>query len=129
MQGLEQQPSTSQAQFMQPMYMSYIEGPKMDWAVNDGLYRRFVKWKLKCENILDYELAIVPESKMCKKVIAGSGLFGMDQYVSWCLPVDEFNLNTIWSKYTNFCKPQANEARARFDLLTSFCQGNRSVDE
>ena len=28
-----------------------------------------------------------------------------------------------------FAKPQTNEARARFDLLTSFRQGNRSVDE
>ena len=34
----------------------------------------------------------------------------------------------MWSKYENFCKPQVNEVRARFDLLTSFRQGNRSVD-
>ena len=31
------QPSTSQAQFVPPMFMSYIEGPKMDWTVNDAL--------------------------------------------------------------------------------------------
>ena len=34
--------STSQAQFMPAMYMPYIEGPKMDWTVNDGLYQRFL---------------------------------------------------------------------------------------
>ena len=28
-----------------------------------------------------------------------------------------------------FCKPQSNEVRARFDLLTSFRKGDRSVDE
>ena len=28
-----------------------------------------------------------------------------------------------------FCKPQANELRARFDLLTSFKQDQMSVDE
>ena len=39
------------------------------------------------------------------------------------------SLDTIWSKYEDFCKPQENEVRARFDLLTSFRQGNRSVDE
>ena len=33
------------------------------------------------------------------------------------------------SDWIPFCKPQANEGRARFDLLTSFHQGNRSVDE
>ena len=30
------------------MYMLYIEGLKMDWMVNDALYQRFLKWKLKC---------------------------------------------------------------------------------
>ena len=79
MQLLEQQPSTSQVQFLPTMYMSYIEGPKMDWTVNDGLYHRFLKWKLKCENILDCELAMLPDSKKCKKVIPQSGDFGMDQ--------------------------------------------------
>ena len=46
------QPSTSQPQsFVQPMFMSYIEGPKMDWSVNDSYYHKFLKWKLKCEKI------------------------------------------------------------------------------
>ena len=70
-----------------------------------------------------------PESKKCKKVVAWSGDFGTDQYVSWCLSANELNLDTIWSKYEDFCKPQANEVTARFDLLTSFYQGNRSMDE
>ena len=66
-------PSTSQPQsFVQPVFMPYIEGPKMDWTVNDTLYHGFVKWKLKCENILDCELAMLPESKKCKKVIVWS---------------------------------------------------------
>ena len=72
------QPSTSQAQpFGQPMFMPYIEGPKMDWTVNDSLYQRFLKWTLKCENILDCELVMLPKSKKCKKVIVLSGDFGM----------------------------------------------------
>ena len=129
MQDPRLQPSTSQAQFVPAMFMPYIEGPKMDWTVNDGLYHRFLKWKLKCENILDCKLAMLPESKKYKKVIARSGDFGIDQYVSCCLPADDLRLDTIWSKYEEFCKPQTNEVRARFDLLTSFCQGNRSVHE
>ena len=61
------QPSTSQTQsFVQPMFMPYIEEPKMDWNVNDSLYHTFLKWKLKCENILDCELGMLPESKKCK---------------------------------------------------------------
>ena len=31
------QPSTRQAQFVPPMFMPYIEGPKMDWAVSQVL--------------------------------------------------------------------------------------------
>ena len=76
------QPSTSQLQpFVLLMFMPYMEGPKMDWTVNDSLYHRFLKWKLKCENILDCELAMLPDSKKCTKVIAWSGDFGMDQCV------------------------------------------------
>ena len=43
------------------MFLLYIEGPKMDWTVNDGLYHRFLRWNLKCENILECELAALPE--------------------------------------------------------------------
>ena len=45
MQVFEQQPFTSQAQFVPHMHMPYIEGPKMDWTVNDCLYHRFFKWE------------------------------------------------------------------------------------
>ena len=53
----------------------------------------------------------------------------MDQYVSWCLPAEDLSLKVTWAKYEDFCKPQTNVVRARFDLLTSFRQGNQSVDE
>ena len=33
------------------MYMPYIKGPKMEWMVNNAIYHRFLKWKLKCENM------------------------------------------------------------------------------
>ena len=69
------QPSTSQALFVPPMFMTYVEGSKMDWTVNGGLYHRFLKWKLKCENILDCEIVMLTDSKKCKKVIAWSGDF------------------------------------------------------
>ena len=42
------------------MFMPYTEGPKMDCIVNDGLYHRFLKWCLKCKNILECELAALP---------------------------------------------------------------------
>ena len=48
-----QQPSESHEGQPHPaegMYMPYIEGPCMDWTVNDNLYHIFLKWCLKCKN-------------------------------------------------------------------------------
>ena len=109
--------------------MPYIEGPHMDWTVNDNLYHRFCKWCIKCENILECKLAALPECQQCKKVIDKSGNCSMDQYVSWNLPSSELTLDTIWGKYEEYCKLQSNEVWARFDLVMSFQQGNHSVDE
>ena len=119
----------SQEQVVPNMFMPYIEGPKMDWTVDDGLYHRFLKWCLKCEDILVCKLVMLPDRRQCKKVIAWSGDFGLDQYISWSLSNEELTLDTIWEKFEEFCKPQSNEVRDRFDLLPSFWQGNRSVDE
>ena len=46
----------SQAQVISNMFMPYIECPKMDWTVNDGLYHRFLKWHLKCKIFLNVSL-------------------------------------------------------------------------
>ena len=53
----------------------------------------------------------------------------MDLYVSWNIPKDALTLDTIWNKFEEFSKPQTNEVRACFDLLMSFHQGTRNVDE
>ena len=112
---LRLQPSTSQLQANQQVYMPYIEGPQMDWDVNDTLYHRFLKWKLKCKNILECELAILQETRKYKKVIAWSGDFGLDQYISWNLSNEELCLDAIWQKFEEFCKPQTNKLRTRLN--------------
>ena len=43
------------------MFMPHIEGPKLDWTVNDALYQRFLKWHLKWENIPECQLTALPE--------------------------------------------------------------------
>ena len=115
---------------LQPVaFIPYIKGPKMNCTVNDSLYNRFIKWKIKCDKILECELVMLSKSRKCKKVVAWLGDFGIDQYVSWDLPPEEVCLEVIWKKFEEFCKPQTNEIRGRFDLLTSFRQGDCSVDE
>ena len=88
------------------IYMPYIEGPHMDWTVNGHLYHRFLKWHLKCKNILECKLVTLPECQQCKKVITWSGDCRMDQYVSWNLSSNELTLDTIWGEYKEYCKPQ-----------------------
>ena len=89
------------------MYMPYIEGPTMDWTVNYGLYNTFLKWRLKCENILECELAMLSETTKSKKIVTWSGDFGLDQYISWNLSSEVLTLEVIWKKFEEYCKPQA----------------------
>ena len=96
---------------------------------NDGLCHQLLKWHLKCKNILECELVELLEWQQCKKVIAWSRDCRMYQYMSWNLSSQELILETIWGKYEEYCKPQSNEVWARFDLLTSFRQGNCSIDK
>ena len=44
-------------------------------------------------------MAILPEAGKCKKVIAWSGDFGLDQYISWNLSNEDLSLEMIWKKY------------------------------
>ena len=88
------------------MMVPYVEGLKMDWTIGDTLHSRFIRWKIKSKNILDCKLAILQESAKCKKVIQWSGDAGLDMYNSWALPTTEVTLQTIWSKFEDFCKPQ-----------------------
>ena len=47
----------------------YIDGPKMDWSMDDGLYSRFQDWKLECELILDGELTEIAEPQKVNTLI------------------------------------------------------------
>ena len=58
----DQEVIISPPQAVTSAFIPYIKGPKMDWTVNDSLYNRFIKWKIKCENILECELAMLSES-------------------------------------------------------------------
>ena len=101
------------------MMVPYVEGPKMDWTVDDALYSRFIRWRIKYENILDCQLAILQENAKSKQVIQWSGDAGLDMYISWNLHQEEITLQTIWSKFKDFCKPQSNAVCARFDNFSS----------
>ena len=61
--------------------------------------------------------------------MAWSGDFGIDQFISWDLTPKETSLEIIWQKFKEFCKPQTNEIRARFNLLTSFRQEDHLMDK
>ena len=94
------------------MMVPYVEGLKMDWTIDDALHSRFIRWRIKCENILNCKLAILQESAKCKNVIQWSGDAGLDMYISWNLLTEEDTLQTIGSRFEDFCKPQSNAVHA-----------------
>ena len=53
------------------MHMPYIEGPHMDWTVNDRLYHRFLKCSLKFQNHTTVQACSTPRMS---KVQEGSSL-------------------------------------------------------
>ena len=55
----------------------YIDGPKMDWSMDDGLYSCFQDWKLECELILDGELTEIAEPRKVNTLIRWAGSFGL----------------------------------------------------
>ena len=118
--------STSQAQFVPPLFMPYTEGPKMDWTVNDGLYHRILKWKLKCENILDCGLAMLSASKKCKKVMAWSRDFGMDSMLTGaCLW-----MTSAWKQYELSMKNFANHKQMKSGPdLTCLQASGKEIDQ
>ena len=91
------------------------ESDQEETSSDEEVFLRFLKWRLKCENILECELAMLSETRKCKKIVAWSGDFGLDQYISWNLSSKDLTLEVIWKTFEEFCKLQANELRARFD--------------
>ena len=55
----------------------YIEGPKMDWSMDDILYSCFQDWKLECKLILDGELTKIAEPRKVNILIQWAGSFGL----------------------------------------------------
>ena len=103
-------------------YMPYIEGPIMYWMVNNALYHRFLKCKLKCKNTLECELAALPECQQCRQLWNGSV----------CLMGAVQRRNESWhnlGEVKKYCNLQSNEVYAWFNLLTSFCQGNKNINK
>ena len=106
----------------------YIEGPKMDWAM-DGLYPRFQDWKLECELILDGELAEIAESRKVNTLIRWAGPFGLKNLKVWQKDKTQLSLAFIWKEFETYCKPHSNELWARYELFKQLCQGNTPCDD
>ena len=58
------------------------------------------------QNILECDLAMLLETRKCKKIVAWLSDFGLDQYISWHLPNEDLTLEVIWKKFEELCKPQ-----------------------
>ena len=107
----------------------YIEGPKMDWAMDDGLYPRFQDWKLECELILDGELTEIAESRKVNTLIRWAEPFGLKNLKVWQKDKTQLSLAFIWKEFETYCKPHSNELQARYELFKQLCQENTPCDD
>ena len=61
----------------------FIQGPSMDWTMDDGLYSCFQTWKISCNLILDSELCELSEVRKVNTLLCWSGDFGIKKLKSW----------------------------------------------
>ena len=87
----------------------YIDGPKMDWSMDDQLYSRFQDWKLECKLILDGELAEIVEPQKVNILIQWAGSFGLKNLKVWQKDKTSLTLTFIWNEFETYCKLHSNE--------------------
>ena len=107
----------------------FIQGPSMDWNMDDGLYSRFQTWKISCNLILDSELCDLSEVRKVNTLLRWSGDFGIKKLKSWQKEPSQLTLDFIWGEYESYCKPQSNELRAWYDVLKKLTQGSLPADD
>ena len=107
----------------------YIDGPKMDWSMDDGLYSCFQDWKLECELIIDGELTEIAEPRKVNILIRWAGSFGFKNLKVWQKDKTNLTLTFIWNEFETYCKPHSNELRARYKLFKQLSQGTTPCDD
>ena len=107
----------------------FIQGPSMDWTMDDGLYSCFQTWKISCNLILDSELCELSEVRKINTLLRWSGDFGIKKLKSWQREPSQLTLNFTWSEYKSYCKPQSNELHAQYDILKRLTQGSLPADD
>ena len=73
----------------------FIQGPSMDWTMDDGLYSHFQTWKISCNLILDSELCELSEVRKVNTLLRWSGDFGIKKLKSWQKEPSQLTLNFI----------------------------------
>ena len=107
----------------------FIQGPSMDWTMDDGLYSRFQTWKISCNLIMDSELCELSEVRKINTLLRWSSDFGIKKLKSWQKEPSQLTLNFIWGEYESYCKLQSNELRAQYDILKKLTQGSLPADD
>ena len=107
----------------------YIDGPKMDWSMDDGLYSCFQDWKLECELILDGELAEIAETQKVNTLIQWAGSFSLKNLKVLQNDKTNLTLTFIWNEFETSCKLHSNELQAQYELFKQFSQGTTHCDD
>ena len=89
------------------MFMPYIEGLLMDWTVNDGLYHRFLKLRLKCKKHIRLQTCSTPwMSKMQESCNLERGLLDGPVLCPGACPRKTLAWTQFGSTLKNFASPK-----------------------
>ena len=107
----------------------YIDGPKMDWSMDDGLHSCFQDWKLECELNLHGELTEIVEPRKVNTLICWAGSFSLKNLKVWQKDKTNLTLSFIWKEFESYCKLHSNELQARYKLFKQMSQGTTPCDD
>ena len=92
--------------------MQYIQGPKMDWTEDAGLYQRFKDWREEVELLMDMVLSHIrnADTKM-KFVILWAGKEART-YLNTLEQDNRDSLKTILDSLEEWTRPKSDEIAA-----------------
>ena len=113
-------------------------GPKMDWALDNGLYQRFKVFKERCIDILSGPLHAIPEENQVYYLRYWMGEGGSNLISQWTAEgkitdddeevTSKKELRTYWQLFKDYAKPRSNSLIVVVELKRLF-QGSISLEQ
>ena len=106
--------------------MQYVQGPKMDWTEDAGLYQRFKDWREEVELLMDTVLSHIRNADTKMKFVTLWAGKEARTYLSTLEQDNQDSLQTILDSLEEWTRPKSDEIAA-FTHLRTLNQGNKTL--